>query len=66
MDKLVLTEEEEKAVHYCENFCPVHYALMEYNGCHRPPIFCPSEMCERTTEAYVLYMRGLKNHKGEE
>ena len=56
-EKVILTEEEEQLTKYCEDFCPISHAITEYNKYHRPIICCPTEMCERVTEAYVLNRR---------
>lgn len=61
-----LTEKEDELTRYCEDFCPIYKAITDYNMSHKPSIYCPTEMCERVTEAYVLYLRkeqlgGMRN-----
>ena len=57
MGEVVLTEEEEELTKYCEDFCPISNVITEYNKSHRAIICCPTEMCKRITEAYVLNRR---------
>ncbi|MBQ4523507.1 MAG: hypothetical protein IJA10_11240 [Lachnospiraceae bacterium] len=56
-ETLILTEEEEKLTTYCEDFCPIYQAITDYNRWHRPTVSCPSVMCERIVESYVLNRR---------
>ena len=60
MEKIILTEEEEKHTKYCEDFCPIHDAITQYNVCNKQIVSCPSEMCEAITECYVLNRRDEK------
>ena len=57
MEKIILTEEEEKITTYCEDFCPIYDAIIQYNKGTKHIIHCPSKMCEVITESYVLDRR---------
>lgn len=57
MDKLVLTEEEERLTKYCEDFCPIYSAIEEHNSYSRHIIACPTEMCTAVTKSYILDRR---------
>lgn len=54
MDQVTLTEQEEKLTQYCEDFCPIYHAITNYNTSHTHKIFCPKEMCNNITNAYIL------------
>lgn len=55
--ELILTKEEEKLTKHCEDFCPIHDVITNYNKSHMPIICCPSEMCKEVTKAYILNKR---------
>lgn len=57
MNRLTLTKKEEKITTHCEDFCPIYQSLKEYNATNRHKICCPTEMCKRVTETYVLNQR---------
>ena len=50
---------------YCENFCPIYRAIIDYNNSHAHIIFCSSDMCTNITRAYALNEREkeVKNEK---
>ena len=62
-DKVVLTEDEDKITHYCEDFCPIYYKIKEYNRNHEYNILCPNEMCDRITSAYIMNRRKYISNK---
>ena len=66
MDDLVLTEEEEKITHYCKDFCPLCYAIEEFNRTHLSSIFCSTEMCKKATNAFILDRRKREEIYGKE
>lgn len=66
MDDLVLTEEEEKITHYCEDFCPLYYAIEAFNKKHFSCIICSTEMCKKATNAFILDRRKREEIYGKE
>ena len=63
MEKVILTEEEEKLTKYCKDFCPIHYAIEQYNKGNRHIISCSNEMCDRITNTFVLNLREKQKDK---
>ena len=61
MNKVVLTEEEEKRVKYCEDFCPIYDSIRDYNQRNNPPISCTSDMCTGIISSYILGKRASNN-----
>ena len=57
MEDFLLTENEEKITHYCEDFCPICNAIAEYNRTHYNNIYCTTEMCEQIQKVYILNNR---------
>ena len=57
MCKLSLTKEDDENTKYCEDFCPIHDSIREYNAVHEYKICCTTEMCKKIIEAYVLNLR---------
>lgn len=57
--EIELTDEEEKATHYCQDFCPIYQGITDYNtGLKRKhKIYCTPNMCKRIVNTYVLNMR---------
>lgn len=64
-EKFILTKKEDKMTRYCENFCPIYRAIIDYNNSHAHIIFCSSDMCTNITRAYALNEREkeVKNEK---
>lgn len=62
-EKLILTKEEDELTTYCEDFCPIYYAVKNYNSDSYKyrnthiTLSCPAEMCEDVTKTYVLRRR---------
>lgn len=59
MKNFLLTEDEEKITHYCEDFCPIYNAITEYNNTHYNHIYCTTEteMCKQMQKVYILNNR---------
>lgn len=53
MRRLILTEEEDKFLKYCEDFCPIYSAIEQFNRRNKHNIYCRTEMCEAVKEAYI-------------
>lgn len=56
-DNLILTEEEEKITHYCEDFCPLYEAIRDFNRNKFSTITCATEMCTNVVNAFILDRR---------
>lgn len=52
-----ITEKEEEITKYCEDFCPIYQALLNYNISHKHIICCGTDMCKKVEEAYILNFR---------
>jgi hypothetical protein len=57
MEDFLLTENEEKITHYCEDFCPICNAIAEYNRTHYNNICCTTEMCNQIVQTYTSNKR---------
>lgn len=57
IDNLILTKNEEQMTMFCEDFCPIHEAVKEYNSSHSNKIYCSTVMCKNVTNTYVLNLR---------
>lgn len=68
-EKLVLTKEEDELTAYCEDFCPIYYAVESYNSNTHEyrnthvKLSCPTEMCSAVTKAFILRRRESNKEK---
>lgn len=63
MEKVILTEEEDKLTKYCKDFCPIYYAIEQYNKGNTHIICCSNEMCDIITDTYILNLREKQKDK---
>lgn len=56
-EKIEITDEEDKELRHCYDYCPIFDSIQDYNKNHEHHINCSTMFCEQISKIYVWNKR---------